>query len=102
MMCQISYTFRMCFVEKDTDKCYTLGRSRRYAHTHTLPETNSSHLKMDGWNRIVSFWEFTYFQVRTAREGIYKNICIYIYMLPPPPEKSTVFMGIVRVNSRKI
>ncbi len=22
----------------------------------TLPETNSSHLKMDGWNTIVSFW----------------------------------------------
>ena len=24
---------------------------------HTLPETNSSHLKMDGWNTIVSFWD---------------------------------------------
>ncbi len=23
----------------------------------TLPETNSSHLKMDGWNTIVSFWD---------------------------------------------
>ena len=23
----------------------------------TLPETNSSHLKMDGWKRIVSFWD---------------------------------------------
>ena len=23
----------------------------------TLPETNSSHLKMDGWKTIVSFWE---------------------------------------------
>ena len=22
----------------------------------TLPATNSSHLKMDGWNTIVSFW----------------------------------------------
>ena len=22
-----------------------------------LPETNSSHLKMDGWNTIVSFWD---------------------------------------------
>ena len=30
------------------DICYTLS---------TLPETNSSHLKMDGWNTIVSFWE---------------------------------------------
>ena len=23
----------------------------------TLPETNSSPLKVDGWNTIVSFWE---------------------------------------------
>ena len=23
----------------------------------TLPETNSSHLKMDGWNTIASFWD---------------------------------------------
>ena len=30
-----------------------------------LPETNSSHLNMDGWNTIVSFWEFGYFQGRT-------------------------------------
>ena len=28
----------------------------------TLPETNSSHLKMDGWNTIVSFWGPAYFQ----------------------------------------
>ena len=30
----------------------------------TLPETNSSHLKMDGWNTIVSFWGPAYFQGR--------------------------------------
>ena len=37
----------------------------------SLRETNSSHLKMDGWNRIVSFWGTAYFQVRTVsfREG---------------------------------
>ena len=23
----------------------------------TLPETNSSHLKRDGWKMIVSFWD---------------------------------------------
>ena len=23
----------------------------------TLPETNSLHLKMDGWNTILSFWD---------------------------------------------
>ena len=27
-------------------------------------------------------------------------ICVYIYITPP--EKSTVFMGVVRANSRKI
>ena len=24
---------------------------------YTLPETNGSHLKMDGWKTIVSFWD---------------------------------------------
>ena len=33
----------------------------------TLPKTNSSHLKMDGWNTIVSFWGPAQFQVRTVR-----------------------------------
>ena len=28
----------------------------------TLPETNNSHLKMDGWNTILSFWDSAYFQ----------------------------------------
>ena len=38
----------------------------------TLPETNSLHLKVDGWNIIVSFWGPAYFQGRTVsfREGI--------------------------------
>ncbi len=30
----------------------------------TLPDTNSSHLKMDGWNTTVSFWGPAYFQGR--------------------------------------
>ena len=29
-------------------------------------KTNSLHLKMDGWNTIVSFWGPAYFQVRTV------------------------------------
>ena len=32
----------------------------------SLKLTASLHLKMDGWNTIVSFWEFAYFQVRTV------------------------------------
>ena len=31
--------------------------------SYTLPETNSSHLKMDGWNTIVSLWVSAHFQV---------------------------------------
>ena len=39
----------------------------------TLPETNSSHPKMVGWNTIVSFWGPAYFQVQAVsfRECIY-------------------------------
>ena len=32
--------------------------------TFTLPETNSSPLKMDGWNMILSYRDSAYFQVR--------------------------------------
>ena len=38
----------------------------------TLPETNSSPLKMAGWNTILSYWVSAYFQVRFGsvyREG---------------------------------
>ena len=34
----------------------------------TLPETNSSHLKMDGWNLILSFWVPADFQGLSFRE----------------------------------
>ena len=37
----------------------------------TLPESNSSHLKIDGWETILSFWVPAYFQGQTVsfREG---------------------------------
>ena len=37
---------------------------------YTVPETNSSHLKMDGWKTTFLFWK-AYVQVRTVsfREG---------------------------------
>ena len=35
---------------------YCFVKSQQYI-TFTLPETNSLHLKMDGWNTILSFWE---------------------------------------------
>ncbi len=31
-----------------------------------LPETNSSPLKMDGWNTILSYWGPAYFQGRNG------------------------------------
>ena len=40
-------------------KCPKKFRLRNY----TLPETNSSHLKMDGWNTIISFWGPAQFSV---------------------------------------
>ena len=37
----------------------------------TLPETNSSPLKMDGWNTSLSYWVSAYFQGQTVsfKEG---------------------------------
>ena len=45
----------------------------------TFPETNSLHLKMDGWKTILSFWGPANFQVRNVcfREGKSGNIDIF-------------------------
>ena len=45
-----------------------------YNNGDTLPETSSSHLKMDGWKTFSFPSGKTYFQVRTVsfREGIVK------------------------------
>ena len=37
---------------------------RKHISKDTLPETNSSKLKMDGWNTIVSSWGPAFFQVK--------------------------------------
>ncbi len=34
-----------------------LGEKRYICIQDTLPETNSSHLKFDGWKTILSFWD---------------------------------------------
>ena len=41
----------------------------------TLPETNSLHLKMDGWNTILSYWDGLFSGVFAVsfREGTYMN-----------------------------
>ena len=48
-----------------------LNSHRFFLRWIALPETNGSHLKMDGWNTILSFWETPVFQGRTVsfREG---------------------------------
>ena len=45
------------------------GKNPIFGNTHivaSLKLTDSLHLKMDGWNTIVSFWGPPYFQVRTV------------------------------------
>ena len=45
----------------------------------TLPETNSSPLKMDNWNTILSYWGAAFFQGRTVsfRKGIFLGLTGY-------------------------
>ena len=43
---------------------------------NTLPETNSSHLKMDGW--IVSFWDGLFLGAMLVSGSVYISY-IYIY-----------------------
>ena len=55
----IRHIVASCFPPKET-------------HVVTLPEAKIFHLKMDGWNTILSFWGPAYFQGRTVsfREGV--------------------------------
>ena len=59
---------------------YALGARRFSARLNlhllqidTLPETNSLHIKMNGWNRIVSFWGPAYLQVLSLLAS--GNVC---------------------------
>ena len=60
----------------------------------TLPETNSSHLKIDGWKTILSFGVWAYFQRRTVsfREGVWNIgvLDIYISWVVPPSQDAIV------------
>ena len=60
----------------------SIVREISHCYLTTLPETNSSHLKLDGWKTILSFWEGN-FSGRTVsfREGS--------YTLDLPPHKAT-------------
>ena len=58
------YTFSWKW-QKNTSKCgfqvypcvIYIYMSYTYDIDHTFPEINSSHLKMDSWNTIISFWD---------------------------------------------
>ena len=56
------------------------------AFSCTPRETNSSHLKMDGWNTIVSFWGPAHFRVRTVSftEGIFLGFFLVLKKLGQP------------------
>ena len=49
---------------QNLDKNEELGSGPIFLERRRLPETNSSHQKMDGWKTILSFWVSAYFQVR--------------------------------------
>ncbi len=49
----------------------------------TLPETNTSHLKMDGWNTILSFWGPAYFQGPTQKSRRWNARPLMIMVLRP-------------------
>ena len=52
---------RCCQGQPGTNqRCITLTSGRMSFKT-TLPKTNSSHLEMDGWETILSFWDPAYF-----------------------------------------
>ena len=44
----------------------------------TLPETNSSHLKIDGWKTSLSFWGPAHFQVLCLLVSGRPNVAINI------------------------
>ena len=47
---------------------------------NTLPETNESHLKMDGWNTIVTFWDGLFSGANCWLQGGYPIIYRVSYM----------------------
>ena len=54
----------------------------------TLPETNSSPLRMDGWNTFVSFWGPAYFQGRTVK----LRGCMFV-LFPGIKQANPYFLG---------
>ena len=57
-----SSTFKQCWTVRPPKHGKHGNKMDQHDPTCTLPETNSLHLKMDGWKTSLSFWEFAYFQ----------------------------------------
>ena len=47
---------------------------------YTLPEKLRSHLKMDGWKTIVSYWDGFLAGVMLVPRTVYLHIYIYIHI----------------------
>ena len=91
--CKFAVSFRDCFFTPFTPpvsgvKTHPRGEDLGgfQGEKYSLKLTASLHLKMDGWNMIVSFWGPAYFQVRTVslRECRECNINSYfLFMFIP-------------------
>ena len=51
------WTWQACHGSSNFKPLWSIIHWDEESKTCTRPETNSSHLKSDGWNRFVSFWD---------------------------------------------
>ena len=66
--------FRSYRFLKHPNKRFASPKASRLHQNLTIPETNSSNLKMDGWNTIVSFWDGLFFRCELLVSG---SVMIY-------------------------
>ena len=80
------------FTQRTPKHCveYTQGRLQFTLIVSTLPETNSLHLKMDGWNSIVFLWARPIFRCEryvSFREGSIRKETVQSTLQHPLPWK---------------
>ena len=59
---KVLFVRKAASIRRCTDSALKIGRVKLQPCESTLPETNKSQLKMDGWKTILSFWVPAYFQ----------------------------------------
>ena len=47
---------------------------------NTLPETNGLHLKMDGWNTMVSYWDGLFSGAMLVSGRVYPNFTSKVFL----------------------